>query len=192
MIERFNRRQFGRAVLALILGTAATGITAAFFWLGLGFFLNSFSLEAYAAWLPPVVGLSMVAVFWTGWDLWRRGFSYQDFADSSFATGFDTSTAGGVHANLATYEARGAGYLLSQIALSAPLQFLKAGDLLRSRITPDLGLESELESLLEKIRAKNRWHPITDYPDRRIEVMYLVRMGLADFSPRKGSLKANT
>jgi hypothetical protein len=131
----------------------------------------------------------MFGVFWTGWDLWRRGFGQQDFLDSEFSAGFDRSTASGCWANYQTADARGASYLMSQVALAAPIQLLKGFDLLRSRIEIQPGLNAELEVLLEMIRRRKAWHPISEYGQRSIHVAYLIRMGKVDFSPRKGVIK---
>ena len=136
-----------------------------------------------------VVGVVMIVIYYTGWDYWQRGFGHQDLRDAGLAAGFDSSVGGGVRANIETLEVRGGTYIVTQIALAGPLQLLKACDLIRSRIPPELGLENTLKDLLRKIEAKDRWHPISEYRGQEHEVMYLIRMDCLDFSPRKGSLR---
>lgn len=189
MIATFNRKQMARAILAIFLGLIAAAITIGFFYGALRMVFEGFDLDDQMTWIPVIVGAALVVIFYSGWDLWRRGFGQQDFSESSFGGGFDNSTASGVWANVETFQARGCATAISQIALASPLQFLKAHDLIRSRIAPDRGLESTLKDLLRKIEAKDRWHPIAEYRGRETEVMYLVRMGIVEFSARKGLLR---
>ncbi|MCB1231962.1 MAG: hypothetical protein KDN19_16960 [Verrucomicrobiae bacterium] len=129
---------------------------------------------------------------WTGWDLWHRGFGSQDFLESDFANGFDRSSASGMWANHQIAEARGLSYVVSQIALAGPLQLLKAYDLIRSRIVAERGLETNLETTLQSIESKRGWQPIANYRGKESEVMYLIRLGKLEFSPRKGVIKAKS
>ena len=77
-------------------------------------------------------------------------------------------------------------YILTQIFLSAPLQWLKARDRLRSLITENPELEQRLKVLLEDIDNTSRWHSIKNYQDQSQALTYLVQMDAIQFSPRKG------
>ncbi|MCB1092360.1 MAG: hypothetical protein KDL87_12565 [Verrucomicrobiae bacterium] len=192
MIDRFNRRQLWRSLLATFLGILATILT---WWVidwGVFYLFRAFALPNATLWAPSLATLFLVVAYFSGWDLWRRGFGLPAAEDSDLLRGLDSSTFSGTWTNYQTLEIRGYTFLLIQLALSAPLQWLRAWDLHRSKIPNELGLESHLQDLLRQVESKNRWHPITDYRGDESGIMYLVRMGRIDFSPRKGVLKSKS
>ena len=192
MISRFNVIQALRAFLALFLGLGAMAFTAVLTWGLLRAVLDRWNLERFEMWAPYGTAAVLVIVFYTGWDRWRRGFGQAEFSESFFAESFDNSVGGGMHANLALADDRIIGYVVTAIALAAPLQLLKTYDLVRSLIPNHAALELSLKRLLGTIESMGRWHAITDYTGQEREIMYLVRMGKIDFSPRRGSLRAKS
>lgn len=80
--------------------------------------------------------------------------------------------------------------MLGQIFLSGPLQILRAYERLASRIPDSPNLERELLAFRDQLREKKRWLPISDFAGRELDVTYLARLGLVDWSPSKGTLKA--
>jgi hypothetical protein len=84
----------------------------------------------------------------------------------------------------------GPAYLLTQIFLVGPLQILGAYERCRNLIGPDSALEPRLRELLSRIKAKNKWEGISDYPEQEREVALLIRMGKLDFSRTKARFRA--
>jgi len=189
MIASFNSKQVILAILNIILGLIAYGLTFAFFYFGFGFIIRGFGLDSVEPFLLPIVILLLILVSVVAYRRWHSGKGHEEYARSGLYVDFgDDSYAAGAAA-FYMQQITGPAHVLSQVALAGPLQFLKAIGRFRSLLPADPGLERELKELLEEIRAHGKWHHINDYPGRELNVIVLVQMGKVDLNPRNGKLK---
>lgn len=190
MIAEFNRRQALLACLNLFLGTIASVLVFAFFLLAATMVFRWIGTKPHPD-LPAGIALAcVVLVFVFGILEHRRGGGHREFHESDLYPGFDLSTGSGYWANAQVQEVTAPAYLVSQVCLAAPLQFLRAISRLQSRLPDSPDLEQRLASLLEIVNRTSGWHPIRHYDDRAEEIGYLIRMEKIQFSPRKGTVRS--
>jgi len=193
LTERHNRLQLRRGIIDLLIGLLATVVTAAFFYVSFHFLIHAYARDdkGLQHWALPAVGLIMVINFVSGHFAWRRGFGHSEYheTDLFIDAGIGLSGAGTV-GSLYIARATGPAYLVSQIALAAPLRLLKGRQELRYRVPVRNDFEDRLRGLLNAITDKKRWHSIASYRNLSEEFACLVRLNAVDFSPRKGSVKA--
>jgi hypothetical protein len=84
----------------------------------------------------------------------------------------------------------GPAYIVSRIALAAPLRLLRAIDCFQAILPPDAELEAELMRCLDQIKSVNRWQDVAAYHGHEREISLLIRMELLDYSPRTGKIRA--
>ena len=193
LIRRHNRLQLRRGIFDLAVSMAATVITFGFFYLALRYLLFTFGNERLQQWLLALVVAIVLINFVTGYLAWRRGIGHSDYHESDLFVGGGLgltagSTVGSIYAARASVPA----YLLSQIALAAPLRLFKGIRELRLRAPVSQELENRIRGLLDEITDKKRWHSVAPYRDRAEEFACLVRLDAIDFSPRKGTVKARS
>jgi hypothetical protein len=135
-----------------------------------------------------LTGLLVVTL--SGWRKWRRqGGGHDDYWDTDLYPGLTIETGGAYAVEHYATRVTGPAYLLTQLFLAGPLQWFKGCGPLRALIPHEVGLEERLKGLKEEIEAKGKWHAASAYAGREREFGYLVRMGLVDFSARKGSVR---
>ncbi len=193
LIRRHNRLQFRRGVYDLALSLLATIATFAFFYLAFRFLINAYGTEALLPWLMPVVITVMVLNFATGWFAYGRGVGQSDYHETDLFVNLGYGmTGGGTVASIYAARATGPAYLVSQIALGAPLHLFKGLQELRFRVPESDAFEQRMNGLLDSIVSKKRWHSIAPYRELSSEFACLIRLDAVDFSPRKGSVKARS
>ncbi len=189
MIESFNRLQAAKTVGALLLGTATAAITLTFFyWTALVVLSGMGAVNRQlAAWTCALLALGLVMV--VGLMRGTQGRGHYNYAESGLMPGFDESTASGFVANRKTMRLTAPAYLLGQLFLASPLQFLQAKRHWERRLPDEHGLESNLHALLTEIESVGKWHDAQTYDTRMRELLFLVRLGRVEFSPRKGRVR---
>ncbi|MCE9609711.1 MAG: hypothetical protein K8R23_05835 [Chthoniobacter sp.] len=190
MIARYNLRQTLLALVSFCLGLCAFISAWWFFSFASGQLIQAFGGSTTPLQLSLIGWVCCALIALTGWLRWKSGGGYHHFHESGLMP------TGEPHSGIAWEAQRTANrigawsYLLGQIFLAGPLQILGAFDKLRMRIPETPTLEAELLTFHDQLREKNRWLPISNFSGREQDVAYLVRLGLVDFSERKGTLKA--
>lgn len=190
MIARYNALQTLRAMFALCLGACA--FVAAWFvfkWVAV-FSINRLGGHITEQHGALIAWGSILLVAISGFIRWRNGGGHHLFHESGMMITAEPQTGFGLHIHTEANRVAAWSYLLGQVFLAGPLQILGACTKLRERIPASPQLEAELLAFRDELRAKNRWAQISDYPGRELHVTYLSRLGLIDFSPRKGTIKA--
>ena len=189
VIRRYNTSQIISGLLRIVLGAVA-------FWLAFIFFrfgaekvvhhypgISRFSPSQIAAACTALMGLGGL------WQ-WRKGEGHTTFAESNFFTmQAVVNSASDTRLTLVGL-APAMAYMLSQIFLAGPLRVLRAFEHWKSRIPNSPVLENELIALHGQLRAKNKWLPVSEFVGREQHIVYLARLDLIDWSPRKGTLRA--
>ena len=170
----------------------AAVVTFGFFYFSLRYLFFIFGNETLQQWHLPIVIAITIANFVTGYLAWRRGLGQSDYHETDLFVGGLNLTGGGTVGTFVAARATAPAYIVSQIALAAPLRFFKGVHELRLQVSEDRDFEIRLADLLETIAEKRRWHPIGAYRDLAQEFACLVRPDAVDFSPRKGSVKARS
>ena len=190
MIARYNFRQTLLAVLSFCVGACAFVVTWFFFKFAIPYVIRrlggnvSHLQEAFIAW--GCVGLIALS----GFLRWRSGGGFHHFHESGMMLTTEPHTGLGLKLHTEANRVAAWSYLLGQVFLAGPLHIFRAFSRLRLRIPQTNRLEAELLAFRDELRAKNRWMQVSDYPGREEHVMYLARLGLIDYSPRKGALRA--
>jgi len=190
VIARYNLRQTLLALVSLCLGLCAFAFAWWFFAFASAQLIRAFGGIITSLQSSLIAGLCCALIAVTGWLRWKSGGGYHLFHESGMMP------KGEPHSGIAWEVQRTANrigawsYLLGQIFLAGPLQILSAFDRLRMRIPNAPTLEAELLTFRDQLREKNRWLPIAGFSGREQHVAYLARLGLVDFSERKGTLKA--
>jgi hypothetical protein len=188
MIRRFNFKQNLRAIIAFASSIFAYGIAALF--VGWVLWLLEGSLKVQSWWWPVGVFGFWCAMTWSGWQRWKAGLGHYGADESLGYLNLDESNAGAWEVQNKAASLTGCAYVLSQIFLAGPLQALKAGYLLRSRLPTDALTEQRLMELLERVRAKGSWHGIENWVGSENDISALIRLGLVEFSSTKGRIRA--
>ncbi|MEM7144596.1 MAG: hypothetical protein AAF591_05645 [Verrucomicrobiota bacterium] len=177
------------SVLNFGFGVIAYGLAGLFFYFALRMVARQFDLEWSGAveWGVVLVGLLGLTI--SGWRKWLKGEGHDEYAETDLYFGLSTETSGAYVVEHYATRVTGPAYFLSQLFLAGPLQLLKGWARLRRLIPREAGLEGKLEALRREIEARGKWHSASEYSGRERELAYLVRMGLVDFSPRKGSVR---
>jgi hypothetical protein len=126
----------------------------------------------------------------TGFFRWKSGNGLYGYSDSSLFINLDPVSGGAVATDRLANRITGPAYILTQVFLVGPLQLLSAYTRFRSIIRPDRLLDARLSELLNRVRAKNKWEGIFEYPEEEREVALLIRMGKLDFSRTKMRFRA--
>ena len=193
LIRRHNRLQLRRGLFDLAVSLVATLVTASFFYLAFGFLIHAFAGDHSPLhdWLLPMVVVVMLINFVTGHMAWRRGVGHSGYHETDLFIDAGIGLTGtGTVGSLYIARATGPAYLVSQIALAAPLRLFKGLQDLRYRVADNREFEQRLRGLLDIITSKKRWHPIAPYRELSAEFACLVRLEAVDFSARKGTVKA--
>ena len=190
VIARYNLRQTLLAIASFCLGLCAFTVAWWFF-----HFASAYTIRALGGHVTPlqqslIIWACIVLIALAAWLRWRNGGGYHHFHESGMMPTTEPHTGLSLEIHTAANRIGAWAYLLGQIFLAGPLQILRAFDRLRMRIPNSPVLESELCAFRDELRARNRWLPISDFAGRERHVDYLARLGLVDFSPRKGTLKA--
>ncbi len=187
MIRRYNRMQILLAVLAAAGGIVCYFLAYLFFRyipaLAVGQFGFRFKAEAFVA--LPLLLLGVLT--FSGYRRWKAGGGLQGYHDSAFYHEMDIGAGGALMVDLYAHRITGSAHVLSQVFLAGPLGLLRCRTLAASLVPYSQDLEDRLAETREILRAANKWQSITDYPERTIEILYLARMGLIDFSTAKGT-----
>lgn len=189
MIARFNTSQILRGLLSLVLSAVAYALTFAFFYYSVQFVAANFHYKAPVpfAFGIPIACLAVVTA--TGVIRWRSGIGHYGYDTMDPFSQFEPTSGGSFM--MAHYASRvtGPAYLITQIALAAPFQFLEALARFRSLVPLEPGLEKRLTDLLSQIRSVGKWQEMTTYLGHEREIAILIQMRLVEFSPRTGKLK---
>ncbi len=190
MITRYNRLQILRAAISLCIGVGAFVVA----WLFFKFVVVLTNKQWGGTWTEHQAALlawgCLAVVAISGFVRWRIGGGHHLFHESGMMITAEPQTGLGFHVHEQASRVSAWSYLLGQIFLAGPLQVLGAFTKLRERIPPSPTLEAELLAFRDELRSRKRWVEISDYPGRELHVAYLSRLGLIDFSPRKGTMKA--
>ena len=189
MIAAYNRRQTLLAVGNFLLSFLATVVTGAFFFVGTKMTAMNFGVDLspnFPGWLA-IGAVTFILIY--GIIQFRRGAGHSAFHETDLYPGFDLSFTSGYLANYRIQQVTAPAYFLSQFFLAAPLQLMEGITRLRSRIEESHGLETELTSVLDRVNATQKWHPLSLYTHCATEVGYLIRMGKVQFSPNKGTVR---
>lgn len=186
MIARFNLKQTLLALLCVLGSAVCYGLAYAFF-------RGMISLLAWE-WghplTPRVANLITAAVLLvitiSGYRVWRRRGGFYGYHQSSLYFRLEGDSVAGVAAEYYVHRIAGAAYVLGQIFLAGPLLLLRALTLMASRVPYQRDLEMRMRYALNILRRAHKWQPLSDYPELRVEILYLARMGHIDFSAHKG------
>ncbi len=190
MIASFNQQQTVKGVIASMLGLVALLLTAGFFYGGSWFVLRNLGVENRHSVALGIAGGAAFLVMVVGWIRGKRGRGHYGFGESGLHVQLEPVGGGAVMSNIYAQRVTAPTYVLGQLFLAAPLQFLKAWHCFHSRIPENPVLEEQMKGLLEEIRAKGKWQDMAAYQDRMQELLYLIRLGAVEFSPRKGRIRA--
>ena len=158
MITTYNRNQKLLATINLIAGLCLLIVAAGFFYLAFGFILKSFGITHDETLVIGLAAGAMLIIFISGFLNHRSGVGTYGYHESDLFLQ-SVSSGGGIAEHYAGRVSAPA-YLLTQVFLSASLQWLKARDRLRSLLKDDPELEQRLKLLLEDIDSTSKWHPI--------------------------------
>ena len=187
MIDRYNRNQIIRAILAIIGGLLCSWLAYLFFRYMPAWVAAQFG-HPFSSGGAVVVGLSgMAVVFFSGYRTWKGRGGLYSYHESALYHDLGSDSAGAVLVDIYAHRVTGPAYVISQIFLAGPLLFLRAVALVKSLMPVSRDLNERLESTLGLIRSANKWQSLSEYPNRESEVLYLARMDFIDFSAHKGS-----
>ena len=190
VIARYNLRQTLLALVSLCLGLCAFAFAWWFFSFASAQLIRAFGGNITPVQLALIAWICCALIAVTGWHRWRNGGGYHHFHESGMMPTGEPQSGVAWEVQRTANRVGAWSYLLGQIFLAGPLQILSAFDRLRMRIPDAPTLEAELLTFRDQLREKNQWLPISDFSGRGQHVAYLARLGLVDFSPRKGTLKA--
>ena len=190
VIARYNLRQTLLAILSLAVGVFAFAAAWYFFDFAFAFAIQRLGGNVTAPLQSLIAWICVASIALVGYLRWRKGGGYHHFHESGMMPTVEPHTGLGLEVHTKANRLGAWAYLLGQLFLAGPLQILGAYDRLQRRIPDSPLLENELIAFRDKLRAKNRWLPISDFTDREQQLAYLSRLGLVDFSPRKGTFKA--
>ena len=187
MIDRYNRIQIGRAILAVFGGLLCSWLAYLFFryvppWVARQF---GHPISPLAATTIGILGLAVA--FFSGYRTWKGRGGLYGYHESTLYHDLGGDTAGAVVVDFYAHRVTGPAYLLSQVFLAGPLLLFRAATHVNSLLPSSCDLEERLESTLGLIRSANKWQSLNEYPDARTEVLYLAQMRLIDFSAYKGT-----
>lgn len=190
VIARYNLRQTLLAILSVCVGLCAFAVAWWFFNGASGFAIWRLGGSVTALQQSLIAWACVLLIAIGGYFRWRIGDGYHQFHDSGMMPTVEPHTGLGLEVHTSANRIGAWSYLLGQIFLAGPLQILRALDRLRMRIPNSPVLENELIAFRDQLRAKKRWLPISEFAGREQHIDFLARLGLVDFSPRKGTLKA--
>ena len=190
MIARHNLRQSLLAVLSLCIGLCAFAAAWWFFKFATAFSIQRLGGNVSAPLLSLIAWTCVALIALAGFLRWRNGGGYHRFDESGLMITAEPRTGVSLDVH-ETAERIGAWtYVLGQIFLAGPLRVLRAFEHWKSRIPNSPVLENELIALHGQLRAKNKWLPVSEFAGREQHIVYLARLDLIDWSPRKGTLRA--
>ena len=190
MIARYNLRQTLLAILSVGVGLSAFALAWWFFREVPGFSIRSLGGNVSPLQQSLIAGSCLTVIALVGFFRWRSGKGYHRFDESGLMPTAEPHSGLSLEAHLTANRVGAWSYMLGQLFLAGPLQILDALDRLKVRIPNSPVLERELIAFRDQLRAKNRWLSISDFAGREQDVVYLARLGLIDWSPQKGALKA--
>ena len=189
MIRRYNIGQAFAAAGNIALSLIGYVAAYAFFYFGVNFAGDSLLRDYDPNWGHAAAAGALIALTIGGVLRARRGDGHYGYEGAGVYHDLDPVSGGAVAVDYYAHRVTAPAYVLSQLFLAGPLRFMRALQNLRNRIAPEHGLEGRLTSLLHDIRAREKWHDVRDYDERRREVAILVRMDKVEFSARKGRIK---
>lgn len=190
MIARYNLRQTLMALLSVAVGFGAFALAWWFFREVAGFSIRSFGGNVSPLQQSLIAWCCVAAIALAGFFRWRSGKGYNRFDESGLMPTAEPHSGLSLETHIAANRVGAWSYMLGQLFLAGPLQILQAFDRLKLRIPNSPVREIDLAAFRDQLRAKNRWLSISEFAGREQDVVYLARMGLVDWSPRKGALKA--
>jgi len=187
MIDRYNRIQIVRAILAVFGGLLCSWLTYLFFRYVPAWVASQFGhpISPLAATTIGLLGLAVA--FFSGYRAWKGRGGLHGYHESTLYHDLGGDTAGAVVVDFYAHRVTGPAYLLSQGFLAGPLLLFRAGTLVHSLLPSGRDLEERLENTLGLIRSANKWQSLNDYPSNKTEILYLAQMNLIDFSAHKGT-----
>ena len=190
MIESFNRRQVVKAVVAVICSIVALVCTVAFFYWGPLIVMYNMGIEnrSQYAWGGVAVGLLTVLV--VGYRRWKVGQGHYGFEDSGLPVQLEPLSGGAFVTQIYAQRVTAPAYLIGQLFLSAPMQALKAKQLIAGRIPVEHGLEERLTLLLGDMVQVGKWQDAKVYEDRWAELRYLIHIGKVEYSQKKERVRS--
>ena len=193
MIDAYNRSQVYRGMTAFVLGSLALLMTAVFFhWVSHQVLerLVAVGNASFAAWVAAVALTG--CVFLIGYLRGKRGGGHYAYEESGLNLQVEPTSGGNFMMQRYAHQTTVPVYLLGQVFLAAPLQFLKGVRCFRQRIPCHHGLEQRLTTLLGEIQASRKWLPVAQFDDRQQDLRLLIQMNEVEFSPRKGVVRARS
>jgi hypothetical protein len=192
MIQEFNRRQALTGGLLVAAGALIVWIT----WAVLRAVLSAASVltpysEATLGKPAGFITLGLVALGVYRW--WRNGDRYRVFPDQLFLAGVRRERGEEVPPFATGDEEEtvsGFTELMSQVFLGAPRLICNGAARIQSRLPNYPDLEQRMQTLLERLRALQKWQPAMPYAEQAEEMGALLRCGLAEFSLSKMVVKA--
>ena len=190
VIERFNRLHVVKAVVAMICSVLALICTVAFFYWGPLFVMYNLGVENRSQYAWGCAALGTLIVLMVGYRRWKGGQGYYGFEDSGIHVQLEPVSGGTFMTQIYAQRITTPAYLFGQLFLAAPMQALKAKQLIAGRVPVEHGLEEPLTLLLEEMQYVGKWQDATVYEDRWTELRYLIHMGKVEYSAKKGRVRA--
>ena len=196
MIKRYNRYQILVALLAIAGGLICCFFAAMFFRYVPAWAMKQFGLgvSVETAWM--ICALGLLALFSSGYSLWKKGGGLKSFGESAFyfealATG---ETGGAYEVNRRLGQVTGTSHALSQFFLAGPLMLFNAATRFANLISFSALREERMGQALDKLRAANKWQGLEEHEGWEEEIRYLAQVGAVDFGVPKGvpRFKINT
>ena len=190
MIAAHNLKQVVLALVSFLAGILGFVLAFYFFRFAFAIVTNAFGLKGAATYSSAFAAVMLLITGLTGFFRWKSGNGLYGYSDSSLFINLDPVSGGAVATDRLANRITGPAYILTQVFLVGPLQLLSAYTRFRSIIRPDRLLDARLSELLNRVRAKNKWEGIFEYPEEEREVALLIRMGKLDFSRTKMRFRA--
>ena len=133
--------------------------------------------------------LGTLIVLVVGYRRWKDGQGHYGFEDSGIHVQLEPVSGGAFMTQLYAQRVTAPAYLFGQLFLAAPMQALKAKQLIATRIPVMHGLGERLNVLLGEMTQVGKWQDAAVYEDRWTELRYLVHMGKVEYSDKKGRVR---
>lgn len=184
MIVAYNRLQIFKGIFLILASIICYGLAWLFFKYGLTLVFHNLAVSV--TWVPWLSLAALAAITWGGYRQWQKGDGFNSYVESSLFHDQEGDSGGEFLVHHYAHRVTAPAYMLSQIFLGGPLLFLRGMKHLKQRLPNEAGMEVKLYHALSVLQAANKWQPITEHPDLRLEILMLAQMGKIDFSAHKG------
>jgi hypothetical protein len=186
VILRFNILQIVAGAACLVGSLIGYGAAYIFFRYAPAFISHQFRL-GWPGWVFSLFSAVMLVVItFSGYRLWKKRGGFYGYHESALYHDLGGESAGGSAMDFYAHRVTGPAYLLGQLFAAGPLLALRGARHFRNVIPSEFGLETRLAELLTRLRQRNKWQGLREYPDEEKDILLLARMKKIDFSAAKG------